>query len=101
MKGVTYTNRIAGLEEALRKEEFPLFRGRSVATITQLANTAGVPYSTIRNPYCFGKVRGYAAAGNGFFLDAEDLLQYFRTARRGRPFKKCGPSNESLIEEWL
>ena len=84
MKGIVNTDRVINLESALKSGSFTHFKDRSVASITQIARASGVAYTTVRNPYSQKKVRGYETAGNGLFIDVIDIIEYFRTARRGR-----------------
>jgi len=77
-------SRYERLEEAIRLERLPVFKGRSVGLPGQLARIAGVAHSTVRYAYCVGAVRKYEGDGAALFVDAVDLVVHFRQAKRGR-----------------
>ena len=81
-------SRTEKLLNAIKNENLTSYRGRFVGSPMQLAQLAGVAYSTIKNVYRNARVQTYSLSGLGVLIDAEDLALYFASAKRGRPTTK-------------
>lgn len=77
-------SRFERIEEAIRLEQLPTYRGRPVGLPGQLARLAGVAHSSVRYAYCLGMVRKYEMEGSALLVDAGDLATHFRTSKPGR-----------------
>lgn len=77
-------SRAEKIEDAIREESLPVYRGRAVGMPCQLARLADVAQSTVRYAYCSGAVRAYELRGAALMVDADDLARHFRTSRPGR-----------------